>query len=110
VFENHIFSPIIQHQRISFRISRVILSFGPPLLRMSDHNRNDGILFHWKSLLACLVVSLCQFQFGLDSTLIGGFQAMPGFLEVALQPYDKGQEAYTYLNCRYLDIEIPCRR
>ncbi|PQE09519.1 general alpha-glucoside permease protein [Rutstroemia sp. NJR-2017a BBW] len=49
---------------------------------MADHKRNDGILFHWKSLLACLVVSICQFQFGLDSTLIGGFQAMPGFLEV----------------------------
>jgi SP family sugar:H+ symporter-like MFS transporter len=55
------------------------------MFKMSDHKRDDGILLHWKSLLACLVVSMCQFQFGLDSTLIGGFQAMPGFLEVTFQ-------------------------
>lgn len=45
---------------------------------------DDGFLSHWKAILACSIVAMCQFQYGLDSTLIGGIQAMPGFLEVYL--------------------------
>ncbi|KUJ07595.1 MFS transporter [Mollisia scopiformis] len=49
---------------------------------MTDRKRDDGFLVYWKSILACLLVGMCQFQYGLDSTLIGGIQAMTGFLEV----------------------------
>jgi MFS transporter, SP family, sugar:H+ symporter len=35
-----------------------------------------------KSILICSIVAMSSFQYGLDFSLIGGFQAMPGFLEV----------------------------
>lgn len=35
-----------------------------------------------KSVLICFSVALYSFQYGLDFSLIGGFQAMIGFLEV----------------------------
>ncbi|PNS21008.1 hypothetical protein CAC42_3345 [Sphaceloma murrayae] len=35
-----------------------------------------------KCLLAIVLVSLCPFQYGIDFGIIGGLQAMPGFLEV----------------------------
>ena len=35
-----------------------------------------------KSVLICSSVALYSFQYGLDFSLIGGFQAMVGFLEV----------------------------
>ncbi|SPQ23489.1 ed6c590e-0083-4974-8011-9bb327d74cdd [Thermothielavioides terrestris] len=37
---------------------------------------------HWKCLAACTLVSLCPFQYGIDFGLIGGLQAMVGFLRV----------------------------
>ncbi|KAK3291127.1 general substrate transporter [Chaetomium fimeti] len=37
---------------------------------------------HWKCLAACTLMSLCPFQYGLDFGLIGGFQAMVGFLRI----------------------------
>ncbi|KAK4118829.1 general substrate transporter [Parathielavia appendiculata] len=37
---------------------------------------------HWKCLAACTLMSLCPFQYGLDFGLIGGLQAMIGFLRV----------------------------
>ncbi|KAK4139408.1 uncharacterized protein C8A04DRAFT_15904 [Dichotomopilus funicola] len=37
---------------------------------------------HWKCMAACLLLSLCPFQYGLDFGLIGGMQAMVGFLQV----------------------------
>ncbi|KAL2018419.1 hypothetical protein VTK56DRAFT_838 [Thermocarpiscus australiensis] len=37
---------------------------------------------HWKSLAACTLVSMCPFQYGIDFGLIGGLQAMIGFLRV----------------------------
>ncbi|KAL2173320.1 general substrate transporter [Thermothelomyces heterothallicus CBS 202.75] len=40
------------------------------------------IAHHWKCLAACTLMSLCPFQYGLDFGLIGGLQAMVGFLEV----------------------------
>jgi hypothetical protein len=39
---------------------------------------------HWKCLAACTLMSLCPFQYGLDFGLIGGLQAMVGFLRVRL--------------------------
>jgi len=41
-----------------------------------------GIKAHWKCLAACTLVSMCPFQYGTDFGLIGGMQAMVGFLEV----------------------------
>ncbi|KAE9380868.1 putative maltose permease [Stipitochalara longipes BDJ] len=49
---------------------------------MSDSKRDDSFLLHWKSLLACSIVAMCQFEYGADASLIGGLQAMPGFLKV----------------------------
>jgi MFS family permease len=37
---------------------------------------------HWKCLAACTLMSMCPFQYGLDFGLIGGLQAMIGFLRV----------------------------
>lgn len=37
---------------------------------------------HWKCFLACGVIVLCPFQYGVDFGLIGGLQAMPGFLKI----------------------------
>lgn len=41
---------------------------------------------HWKCMAACLLLSLCPFQYGLDFGLIGGMQAMVGFLQVRPLP------------------------
>lgn len=49
---------------------------------MLSQKEEHGLIFHWKSLVACSIVAMCPFQYGLDSTLIGGLQAMPVFLEV----------------------------
>ncbi|RDL33338.1 uncharacterized protein BP5553_08777 [Venustampulla echinocandica] len=48
---------------------------------MSDQ-KADTVLTHWKCLMACTLVSMCPFQYGLDFGIIGGLQAMPGFLQV----------------------------
>jgi MFS family permease len=37
---------------------------------------------HKKCLLICFVATIATFQYGLDYALVGGFMAMPGFLEV----------------------------
>ncbi|KAK4243667.1 hypothetical protein C7999DRAFT_18008 [Corynascus novoguineensis] len=52
-----------------------------------DHSDNVSgqpytIAQHWKCLVACTLMSLCPFQYGLDFGLIGGLQAMVGFLKV----------------------------
>ncbi len=38
---------------------------------------------HWKCLAACTLMSLCPFQYGIDFGLIGGMQAMVGFLRAS---------------------------
>jgi len=45
-------------------------------------NTENGFREHWKSLAACTLISMSPFQYGVDFTMIGGFQAMIGFLEV----------------------------
>ena len=37
---------------------------------------------HWKCLLACTLVSMSSFQYGIDFGIISGLQAMIGFLQV----------------------------
>ncbi|KAG8156818.1 hypothetical protein KVR01_013423 [Diaporthe batatas] len=44
--------------------------------------RTYSIKDHWKCLAACTLVSMCPFQYGLDFGLIGGLQAMIGFLKI----------------------------
>ncbi|OJD30472.1 mfs sp sugar:h+ symporter [Diplodia corticola] len=44
--------------------------------------KDDSLWAHWKMLAACLLITMCPFQYGLDFGLIGGLQAMPGFLAV----------------------------
>lgn len=46
--------------------------------------KKDGVLANWKCLAACTLVSMSPFQYGIDFTMIGGFQAMIGFLQVSL--------------------------
>ncbi|OCT50032.1 general alpha-glucoside permease [Cladophialophora carrionii] len=45
-------------------------------------SRPDTLKAHWKCMVACTLVSMCPFQYGVDFGIIGGLQAMPGFLEV----------------------------
>jgi hypothetical protein len=42
----------------------------------------NGVLENWKCLLACTLVSMSPFQYGIDFGAIGGLQAMKGFLAV----------------------------
>lgn len=37
---------------------------------------------HWKCFVACGIIVLSPFQYGVDFGLIGGLQAMPGFLKI----------------------------
>ncbi|KAI1486416.1 putative maltose permease [Biscogniauxia mediterranea] len=45
-------------------------------------NRELGMKDHWKALAAVSLVSLSSFQYGVDFGIIGGLQAMVGFLQV----------------------------
>jgi hypothetical protein len=49
---------------------------------MGDNREKSGLRLHWKSLMACSLITMSPFQYGVDFTLIGGFQAMVGFLKV----------------------------
>ncbi|KAK7966829.1 uncharacterized protein PG986_001106 [Apiospora aurea] len=42
----------------------------------------DRIRAHWRCFLACGLIILSPFQYGIDFGMIGGLQAMPGFLMV----------------------------
>lgn len=48
----------------------------------SDQGQKQGMREHWKALLIVCLVSLSSFQYGLDFGIIGGLQAMVGFLQV----------------------------
>lgn len=45
-------------------------------------DKSSSVVANWKCLSACTLVSMASFQYGLDFTMIGGFQAMIGFLQV----------------------------
>ena len=49
---------------------------------MPDANIGHTLLSNWKCLLACTLVSMSPFQYGIDFGAIGGLQAMRGFLEI----------------------------
>ncbi|KAK5653410.1 hypothetical protein OQA88_8895 [Cercophora sp. LCS_1] len=42
----------------------------------------SSLVANWKCLAICCVVSMANFEFGLDSGVVGTLQAMPGFLAV----------------------------
>ena len=46
-------------------------------------SKHDGILANWKCLLACFVIAMGPFQYGVDFGLIAGLQAMVGFNQVS---------------------------
>ena len=48
-----------------------------------EGQKNYHLRHHWKCALACLLVSMSPFQYGVDFGLIGPMQAMVGFLKVA---------------------------
>lgn len=55
-----------------------------PVFTMTGIQNEDnfGLREHWKVLLAMSLVSISTFQYGLDFGIIGGLQAMKGFLQV----------------------------
>lgn len=54
---------------------------------MGDNQEKNGLQLHWKSLMACSLITMSPFQYGVDFTLIGGFQAMVGFLKVKIPTF-----------------------
>jgi MFS transporter, SP family, sugar:H+ symporter len=48
-----------------------------------DQEQKVTMREHWKSLSIVTLVSLSSFQYGLDFGIIGGLQAMIGFLEAS---------------------------
>lgn len=53
---------------------------------MHNDDSQFGFKEHWKVLAAMSLVSLSTFQYGLDFGIIGGLQAMVGFLKVFGEP------------------------
>lgn len=51
---------------------------------VTGHDDNFGLRHHWKSLASVALVTISSFQYGLDFGIIGGLQAMVGFLKVRL--------------------------
>jgi len=43
---------------------------------------DESLRANWKCLVACGLVSMASFQYGIDFGLIAGLQAMPGFLKI----------------------------
>lgn len=53
-------------------------------MALVDQDQKMGMREHWKALLIITLVSLSSFQYGLDFGIIGGLQAMVGFLQVRI--------------------------
>ena len=51
----------------------------------SFNEDNYGMREHWKVLCMMTLVSLSTFQYGMDFGIIGGLQAMVGFLKACFQ-------------------------
>ena len=49
---------------------------------MSQTRSDETIAANWRCFLACGIIVLSPFQYGVDFGLIGGLQAMKGFLQV----------------------------
>jgi hypothetical protein len=53
---------------------------------MADVNKGDSWRSHIRLFIACGIVILSPFQYGFDFGMIGGLQAMKGFLAVTTSP------------------------
>ena len=49
---------------------------------MISPERNTPIAANWKCILICAFVSMANCQYGFDTNMLAGFQAMAGFLEI----------------------------
>ena len=56
---------------------------------MSSDPSKETIRANWKAFAAIGVIILSPFQYGIDFGLIGGLQAMRGFLEVSCMKPDR---------------------
>lgn len=70
--------PGIESETQSFLLDFLHIQLG----EMAD-SPPDTIRAHWRCFVACGIIVLSPFQYGLDFGLIGGLQAMPGFLKVS---------------------------
>jgi hypothetical protein len=64
---------------------------------MTEAKEEYGLRSQWKCMLACILVSMAPFQYGVDFGLIGPLQAMIGFLKVILISIPKIPMATEYL-------------
>src|SRR5690606_18911540 len=82
---------ILHRQRVHRWFERVHLdssAIGTALpdssqLTMTATQDGEGWLAHWKAFVACGIMILSPFQYGVDFGIIGGLQAMVGFLKVS---------------------------
>lgn len=84
-------------------------TFKPPLLLFHiDMPQQEEPPFraHWRCLLACTLVSMSPFQYGVDFGIIGGLQAMIGFLEVSIPAIYKRDSMMIDTVSRYLERKI----
>jgi hypothetical protein len=69
----------------------------------TDQAKEFGFKDHWRVLCAMTLVSLSTFQYGLDFGVIGGLQAMVGFLKVRVKNTEHSFDFNTHLAI-YADI------
>lgn len=53
-------------------------------MAVTGHDDGFGLRHHWKCLASVALVTISSFQYGLDFGIIGGLQAMVGFLKVRI--------------------------
>lgn len=76
---------------------------------MPDSQRRKASV-HWRWLAACAWASICPFQYGLDQGVIGGLQAMPGFLQVCFTEhhFERLEDLMLTANCKQVfGHEVP---
>jgi hypothetical protein len=61
----------------------------------TDANKGDLWRSHSRLFLACGIVILSPFQYGFDFGMIGGLQAMKGFLQVPMS--NSAVESFVYI-------------
>ena len=64
-------------------------------------DKKYGLKAHWKCMLACILVSMSPFQYGIDFGLIGPMQAMIGFLKVSTMELLRKMDDIDH-SCRFL--------
>lgn len=91
------------------------LAFPPPgIFQFPEHlegsnkkmaiKDKETIRNHWRCFVACGLMVLSPFQYGIDFGLIGGLQAMPGFLKVTVSSNHRSR---LYANDAKTDLRPP---